>query len=181
MRKTISIIFTQILLLLCFSGCFLLEDDTNSKYVDNYSKSIPYINETLINVYGVEFKVNEVTNHDLLTNGYYEITTDANFVWITLEIYNGSNKTISINPNDFQLKKISQSGTLSYRYSSHTYSLPDYMTHTELGPELRKTFNILFEVPSKTTVDEYRLICELTTLSFDIPNDAVNAIILKNR
>lgn len=189
MKKTISVILLSIFLTFCLSGCFLIEDylgisTDDSDCVDNYSKTMPYINETLINIHGVEFTVTEVTNHSFLSNGSYDITPEAdgaNFVWITIEIYNGSRESFSVNPNNFKLIKSTDNGSVSYEYSSKTYYLPDRMTSTDLGPELKKTFNILFEVPTKTTQDTYKLFCDPVKVVLPPPEGAVNNIILKNR
>lgn len=117
-----------------------------------------YLNEILTNKEGVQFKVTDVQNQKSFEdiNGY-GIETDYNFVCVTIEIYNGNKKEYYVNPNHFYLLK--SDGT-KFTYDLRTYRFEEGMTSDYLQPGLKNCYVLLFETPTKTSHENYHLICD---------------------
>ena len=187
MKKKITLILITLIMLFTLSGCeifaVLFEAVDEDEYIDNYTTTPVYINETLTNRYGIQFTVYEVQNgaHLIGKNGGSIESTDYNFVLIKIRIYNGSNKDFYVNPYNFRLIRNDNGNEVGYDYDSRTIYFENNMSSSDLKPLFTQEYTILFEVPEKTTEMEYYLHCKAESLVVDPPKDAVDNIILKNR
>ena len=159
-KKVIVFLIMSVCLLSIFAGCDLLRllGSGDSIPDEKESASEVYLNETLTNKDGIQFRVTKVLNQKSFDNGYgYGIQTDYNFILIAIEIYNGSKTEYYVNPNNFYLLK---TGGVRYTYDSRAFRFEDGMTSDYIQPQLKGRFHLLFETPTKSTEEEYNLSCD---------------------
>ena len=147
MKKSIySIVLLCCLILpfcFLFSGCDLDNNSTNTT-------TTYYLGETAKNSDGVEFVVTNVSDTQSISGR----TTENNYMIITIKITNKSKEAWSQNPNNCILIL----NNAEYEYSSLTYLLDNGMSgFDEINPQLSKTFSIVYETPTKSTEDIYKV------------------------
>ncbi|MBR2969804.1 MAG: DUF4352 domain-containing protein [Clostridia bacterium] len=147
MKKIIYSIILLSCLIIPFSfllaGCDLANNSNNST-------TTYYLGETAKNSDGVEFVVLNVKD----TQSIGGRTTENNYMIITIKITNKSKEAWSQNPNNCVLIL----NDAEYEYSSLTYLLEDGMSgFDEINPQLSRTFSIVFETPTKSTENIYKV------------------------
>lgn len=183
-KKFVISLMLSVCLLSIFVGCDLLNlsngGNSSESGEEEEEDSIPqvYLNETLTNKDGIQFKVTEVLNRKSFKNEYgYGIQTDYNFILVTIEIYNGDKTEYYVNPNNFYLLK---TGGLKYTYDSRTFRFEDGMSSDYIQPQLKGSYSLLFETPTKTTEEDYNLSCDVGFFgAFD--KEHAKVIYLRNR
>lgn len=128
----------------------------------NDPNQITKIGESITDLYyNVEYKVTDITNAKSFSNGYYSITTDYNFLLITIEILNNGKQSFYINPNHFTVNKYENDNFVTkYEYDSRTFRFEDGMYSYDLGYGIKKSFAILFEIDKSTKYGDYRFVCK---------------------
>lgn len=180
-KKIVISLMLSVCLFCIFVGCDLsnLSNSGNGSASDE-EEGVPkvYLNETLTNKDGIQFKVTEVLNRKSFKNEYgYGIQTDYNFILVTIEIYNGDKTEYYVNPNNFYLLK---AGGVKYTYDSRTFRFEDGMSSDYIQPQLKSSYSLLFETPTKTTEEDYNLSCD--TGFFDaFDKEHAKVIYLRNR
>lgn len=115
------------------------------------------IGDSVSNKAGIVFKVERASDSTIAGEGYLTETTDMNFVIVSITITNNSNKEYNANPNNFHLKK----GSNEYSHHSATYYYDNGMDAFDgINPGITKTLTIVFETPTRSTDEEYSLVCE---------------------
>lgn len=152
-KRIIYSMFSFLLIVfgLFFSGCSLFDSSSDSG--SNTSSKIYYINDTVTNSEGVKFTVLSVKNTQLLGSTSWGDTTEYNFAVLTIKVENNSNKEISLSNSGFELYR--RSNNAKYEYFSTLYI--DDLFLDDLGAGLSKTFEIAFEIPTKTTDEDYEV------------------------
>ena len=181
-KKTVALSLL-ICVLSIFVGCGLIDlssNNDNSGFQEEDGKETPkvYMNEILTNKKGIKFRVTEVQNRQKYDNGYgYGIETEYNFILVFIEIYNGDKTEYYVNPNNFYLLK---EGGAKYTYDSRTYRFEDGMSSDYIQPQLKSSYVLLFETPTKTTIENYNLSCDAGFFdAFD--DDYAKVIYLRKR
>ena len=115
------------------------------------------IGDPVSNKAGIVFKVESVSDSTIAGEGYLTETTEINFVIVRITITNNGNKEYSANPYNFHLKK----GSTEYSHHSTTYHYDNGMDVFDgINPGITKTLTIVFETPTRSTDEEYSLVCE---------------------
>ena len=112
------------------------------------------INETISDKNGVEFCVTNVDNQKSVGENYFSVSTDNNFIVVTIKITNNSNEPYDVKSLRFLLL----CNGLEYEYSSDTILAYDnYLSTDTINPLLSKEYVIIYETPSTSVEDEYVL------------------------
>lgn len=127
-----------------------LEEKEIVKQSDNI-----FIGDVTTDENNTEFKVESVENVKKLGSGFTEITTENNFVVVHLTITNNSDEPYSLNALNFLLS----SGDKEYTHDDRLILLNDdnYLFLGDLNPGLSGTYAIVYETPTDTNTDEYKL------------------------
>ena len=103
---------------------------------------------------GVVFCVTNVKNSKSLGSGYSKITTDNNFVVVTVKITNNGTDPYDVNPLHFTLIE----GDKEYEYANEALlSLENVMFLDTINPSLSDEYKIVYETPTTTEQSEYKL------------------------
>lgn len=114
------------------------------------------IGSSVSNKADVTFKVEKVIDSKTAGDSYSAYKTDANFVIVTIKITNNGDSEYEANPYNFNLKR----GSVEYAHHLSTYAYDNGMSSLNgINPGITKTFTIVFETPTSSATDEYRIVC----------------------
>lgn len=121
---------------------------------DNLNTSVK-INEVVSDKDGVEFRVTSVDNVKTVGEGsIWEVTTDNNYIVLSIEITNKSDEPYDVNALRFVLICDGK----EYQYGSDTlYTFENYMMMDTINPDISKVYTLVYEVPTTTNEREYVL------------------------
>lgn len=142
--------------ILIISGSYkILTAVSGSKDKSDDTKASVKINEVVSDKDGVEFCVTSVDNVKTVGEGsVWEVTTDNNYIVLSIEITNKSNEPYDVNALRFVLICDGK----EYQYGSDTlYTFDDYMMMDTINPDLSKKYTLVYEVPTTTDESEYKL------------------------
>ncbi len=105
--------------------------------------------ETAKNSDGVSFKILNVENTNQVGTDLLGEKTDNNFIIITIKISNYSNKEISVYSGNVDLY------LSNVKYSSKHELYIDSLISEDIGVGVSKTFQVLFETPTKSSQQQY--------------------------
>lgn len=183
MKKTILLLFIIVMLvcgLIMFTACSSAENinaessvNTNDNTNDNSSNGYPavndgsiYIGEAVENYQAIEFVVTEVRD----SQNVGILSTSYNFVVVTIQMTNKSDNSWFINSSNFKL----QQNGINYDNHNATYQASNWTSNPYLYPDETRTLSIVFETPSKSSVN----VCTLLIADY---YTAKKTIVLKNR
>lgn len=156
MKKIGKIALFCVGIILIISGVFkFCTAFTGGKDKSNDIKTSVKINEVISDKDGVEFRVTNVDNVKTVGEGsIWEVTTDNNYVVLSIEITNKSDEPYDVNALRFMLVCDGK----EYQYGSDTlYTFDDYMMMDTINPNLSKKYTLVYEVPTTTEESEYKL------------------------
>lgn len=112
------------------------------------------INEFVSDRDGVEFCVTKMENLKSVGSGYYEVTTENNFVVVSLTIRNNGTEPYDVNSIRFVL----MNGELEYQdNTSAALSLDNGMFMDTINPGLSKEYTLVYETPVTTQEGDFKL------------------------
>lgn len=121
-------------------------------YEDPISSGV--MNEWVSDKNGVEFCITNVENVKSVGNEWGEVTTDNNFVVVTIQITNNSNEPYSVNGSRFLL----MTGEAEYEYTVDVLFAFDNALYIDtINPGLSEEYVIVYETPSTTDESEYKM------------------------
>ena len=147
----IRIVFAAILIISGLSGISKVLSKNDIKDID-----IPTVmlNEFAADKNGVEFCVTNVDNQKSVGSDYLEVTTEYNFVVVTIKIANNSSEPYDVN----SLRFVLMNGETEYEYATDTImSLDNALTLDTVNPGITKEYNIAYETPVTTDDSEFVL------------------------
>lgn len=125
-------------------------DDDPKGHID----STVIMNEFVSDENGVEFCVTKVENLKSVGSGYLEVTTEYNFVVVSIKIVNNSTEPYDVNTLRFVL----MSGKTEYEYDTDAIlALEDAMYLDTVNPGITKEYRIVYETPISTDDGEFVL------------------------
>lgn len=145
-KPIIWIVVGAIFLFLVFIAA-ILPDSTSGG--SSKQDKIYNCSETAKNSDGVSFKIMNVENTNHVGTDLLGENTDNNFIIITIKISNYSNKEISVYSGNVDLY------LLNVKYSSKHELYVDSLFSEDIGVGVSKTFQVLFETPTKSTQQQY--------------------------
>lgn len=112
------------------------------------------INEFVADRDGVEFCVTKVENQKSIGSGYSEVTTENNFVVVTITIRNNGTEPYDVNSGRFVL----MNGEIEYQDDLEAlYAFDNAMFMDTINPGLSKEYTIVYETPMETQDGDFRL------------------------
>lgn len=163
MKKTGRILTIVIGIIFLISGCYrIYRAFTNDADKPAKVEASEMISDVVSDKDGVDFCVTNVENVKSVGSGYSELTTDNNFVVVTIKIVNNSNEPYNVNVGRFLLL----CNGAEYEYDSESIlSVENVMWMDEINPGITKEYKIVYETPSSTDTDEYKLKIQPVNLS----------------
>ena len=156
MKKAIGFVIGLVMICLgvCQIASVFVKPELKEQKVLEQSDNI-FIGDVTTDDSGVEFKVESVENVKKVGSGFYEITTENNFVVVQLSITNNNNEPYTLNALNFLLT----SNGNEYTHDNRVLLLNDdkYLYLGELNPGLSETYAIVYETPTDTNTEEYKL------------------------
>ncbi len=117
-------------------------------------KSAVFIGDTIANVDGVDFCVTSVTDTQTVGSGYSEVTTENNFIVISIKITNNSNEPYDVNSLRFLL---TENGN-EYEYCGDALFVFDNQMYMDtINPSLSKEYTIVYEVPYTSAEKDWQM------------------------
>lgn len=155
-KKTLGRVGCAILgIILLISGIYQiskgLSGSSGSSDTDETTKPV-MINETVTDSNGVSFCVTDVKNEKSVGEGFYAVTTDNNFIVVSIKITNNGEDPYDVNSLRFLL----ECNGKEYEYDEETVlTLDNYLSMDTLNPGLSKEYVIVYETPTTTDESEY--------------------------
>ena len=155
MRKLGSVALFCIGIVLVIGGCIKLYTALTggNNESDAVGASVK-INEVVSNKDGVEFCVTNVENVKSIDDGYSEMTTDNNFIVVTIKIVNNSNEPYNVNAGRFIL--ICDGAEYEYEADA-VLKVDNAMWMDEINPGITKEYKVVYETPTTSVESEYKL------------------------
>lgn len=147
----IRIVFAAVLIISGVSGISkaLIKNDAKDVAVPTV-----IINECVADENGVEFCVTNVDNQTSVGSDYLEVTTEYNFVVVSVKIANNSSEPYDVN----SLRFVLMNGETEYEYATDTImSLDNALTLDTVNPGITKEYTIAYETPVTTDDSEFVL------------------------
>ena len=116
------------------------------------SNSPVYINETAT-AGNLSVKVTKVEDKKQLGSSYFSAQTNDNFILVHVTIKNNGNSEVKFTSNNFHLYKDSARYEVS---SNGFYVSGGFWASESVGPGITLNTIVVFETPSKHTVDDYK-------------------------
>lgn len=121
---------------------------------ENAKESAAFLGDTVTNVDGVEFCVTSVIDTQTVGSGYSEVTTENNFIVVSIKIINNSNKPYDVNSLRFLL---TENGN-EYEYCGDAlFAFDNQMYMDTINPSLSEEYTIVYEVPYISTEKEWQM------------------------
>ena len=103
---------------------------------------------------GVDFCVTKVENLKSVGSGIAKVTTDNNFIIVTVKIVNNSSEPYDVNTLNFSLVE----GDKEYEHTNDVIlSYDNAMFIDTINPSLSKEYRIVYETPTTTEEGGYKL------------------------
>ena len=112
------------------------------------------MNESVSDENGINFSVVSVDNKNIVGSNFTEVTTENNFVILTILIANESDEPYDVN----SLRFVLIANDKEYQYCEDTlFAVENSMYMDTINPGLSKEYVIIYETPTTTMETEYIL------------------------
>lgn len=112
------------------------------------------INEFAADRDGVEFCVTKVENLKSIGSGYSAVTTENNFVAVTITIRNNGTEPYDVNSSRFVL----MNGEIEYQHDSDAvWAIDNGMFLDTINPGISKEYTLVYETPMTTQEGDFQL------------------------
>lgn len=117
-------------------------------------ESAAFLGDTVADVDGVEFCITSVTDTQTVGSGYSEVTTENNFIVVSIRITNNSDEPYDVNSLRFLL---TENGN-EYEYCGDAlFAFDDQMYMDSINPSLSKEYTIVYEVPYTSAEKDWQM------------------------
>ena len=112
------------------------------------------INEFAVDRDGVAFCVTKVENLKSIGSGYSEVTTENNFVVVTITIFNNGTEPYDVNASRFVL----MNGEIEYQHDSDAvWAIDNGMFLDTINPGISKEYTLAYETPMEMQEGDFQL------------------------
>lgn len=151
-KKSYKWLYILIGIILLLDGGYKLYKSLSKD--DTAKDNAVMINETIADKNGVEFCVTKVEDVKSVGSGYAEVTTDNNFVVVTIKITNNGKDPYDVNSLRFLLIN----GDTEYEYAEDTIlAFDNYAGLDTLNPGISREYTIVYETPTATNECEFEM------------------------
>ena len=121
---------------------------------ENAQKSAVFIGETATDADGVEFCVTSVNEAKTIGSDYSKITTENNFIVVSIRITNNSREAYDVNCSHFVL---TENGNEYECYSDALLRVENHMYLDTINPFISGEYVIVYEVPGTLEEREWQM------------------------
>lgn len=139
------------------AGCFDIDDTDSNSYNGSSpsgSNNISYYIGDTVTAGDLEFKVNSISDTNILGSSLVGESTENNFIVINITIRNIGKSEVTLTSAYMTLKR----GSIEYSVNSGSIYLENgFYVLQEIGVGISKTISVAYETPDKSTDSTYVL------------------------